>query len=83
MIDLQSKDMSVSPLVLQQCEAIIEEELENMKKLIRALDVIKHMELYTDKYDDFESYWQDRWQRVSNLDCQGKLTLNIIKKDTK
>jgi len=83
MIELQSINMPVSPLALQQCEAIIEEELENMKKLIRALEVIKQMELYTDRYDDFESYCKDRWQRVANLDCQGKLTLNLTTKDTK
>lgn len=74
--------MPASPLLLQQCEAIIEEELENMKKLVRALEVIRHMELYTDQYDDFESYCKDRWQRGLTLDCQGKSTLNLTIKDT-
>ena len=83
MTKLQSINMSASPLVLQQCEAIIEEELENMKKLIRALEVIKQMELYIDQYDDFESYCKNRWQKVITLDCRDKLTLNLITKDTK
>jgi len=55
----------------------------SLKKLARALEVIEQMELYTEQYDDFESYCQDRWKTVGDLDCQGKLTLNLITKDNK
>ena len=83
MSELQRMNMPVSPLLLKQCEAIIEGELENLKKLTRALEVIEQMELYTEQYDDFKSYCQDRWKTVGDLDCQGKLTLNLTTKDNK
>ena len=80
MSQLQNMKMPVSPLLLKQCEAIIEGELENMKKLFRALEVIEKMELYTEQYDDFDTYCQDRWKTVGDLDYQGNLTLNFINK---
>ena len=83
MSQLQNIKMPVSPLLLKQCEAIIEGELKNLKKLSRALEVIEQMELYTEQYDDFKSYCQDRWKTVGDLGCQGKLTLNLITKDNK
>ncbi len=73
--------MPVSPLLLKQCEAIIEGELENFKKLTRALEVIEQMELYTEQYDDFKSYCHDRWKTIGELGTQGKLTLNFKTKD--
>ena len=76
-------NMPVSPLLLKQCEAIIEGELENLKKLTRAFEVIEQMELYSEQYDDFESYCRDRWKTVENLDGQGRLTLNLTTKDNK
>jgi len=75
--------MPVSPLLLKQCEAIIEGELENLKKLTRAFEVIEQMELYSEQYDDFESCCRDRWKTVENLDSQGRLTLNLTTKDNK
>ena len=83
MSELQRIKLPVSPLLLKQCESIIEGELENLKKLARALEVIEQMELYTEQYDDFESYCQDRWKTVGDLGSQGKLTLNLITKDNK
>ncbi len=83
MSQLQNMKMPVSPMLLKQCEAIIEGELENLKKLFRALEVIEQMELYTEQYDDFESYCQDRWKTVGDLGCQGNLALNLITKDNK
>lgn len=68
-------------MLLKQCEAIIEGELENLKKLSRALEVIEQMELYAEQYDNFESYCQDRWKTVGDLVSQGNLTLNLITKD--
>ena len=72
----------VSPLILKQCESIIEGELANLKNLVRAFEVIKEMELYSDEYNDFQSYYTSRWKTIINLDTQGELTLNI-KKDKK
>ena len=83
MSELQRMNMPTSPLLLKQCEAIIEGEMENLKKLARALEVIEQMELYTDQYDDFKSYCKDRWKTVGDLGCQGELTLNLITKDNK
>ena len=73
--------MPLSPLLLKQCEAIIEGELENLKKLARALEVIEQMELYAEQYDDFKSYCRDRWKTIDALGKQGKLILNLTTKD--
>jgi hypothetical protein len=70
-----------SHIVLKQCEAIIQEELKSLNKLVRALEVIEQMKLYTEQYDDFESYCKDRWKTIGDLDNQGNLTFNLIKKD--
>jgi len=81
MSQLQRMKFSVSPLLLKQCEAIIEEELENVKKLVRALEVIDQMKLYSQHYDDFESYCQERWKTTQDLEYQGKLIQTLIKKE--
>jgi len=83
MSEVQKMSMPVSPLLLKQCEAIIEEELENLKKLVRALEVVEQMELYTEQHEDFESYCQHRWKTIEDLGYQGKLIGNLIKKDNK
>ena len=83
MSEVQRMNLPTSPLLLKQCEAIIEAEMENLKKLSRALEVIEQMELYREQYDDFKSYCQDRWKTVEDLGFQGKLTRNLITKDTK
>lgn len=70
----------VDPKVINN---LIAGEMENLKKLARALEVIEQMELYTEQYDDFKSYCQDRWKTVGDLGYQGELTLNIITKDNK
>ena len=71
----------VSPLLLKQCEAIIEDELKNLQKLFRALEVIEQKELYKGQYEDFISYCQNRWKMSDTLDLQGEL--NFEKKDEK
>ena len=81
MSQLQSMKMPVSPLLLNQCEAIIEGELENLKKLFRALEVIEQSELYRGKYGDFASYCQDRWKMSGALDIQGELIFNFTTQD--
>ncbi len=83
MSELQRMNLPNSPLLLKQCEAIIEEELENLKKLVRALEVIEQMELYKEKYSDFESYCKDRWKMIEYLDCQRKLTRNLTTKENR
>lgn len=70
-----------SSVILRQCESIIEEELKSLNKLTRALEVIEEMKLYTEQYDDFESYYKDRWKTIGDLDNQGSLKFNLIKKD--
>ena len=73
MSQLQTVKVPVSPLLLKQCEAIIEGELENLQKLFRALEVIEQRELYKGQYEDFISYCQNRWKMSEALDLQGKL----------
>lgn len=77
----QTVKMPVSPLLLKQCEAIIEGELENLQKLFRALEVIKQRKLYKRQYEDFTSYCQNRWKISGALDLQGELTFNFKTKD--
>ena len=83
MSKLQNMKMPVSPLLLKQCEAIVEGELKNLQKLFRALEVIEQMELYTEQYDNFDSYYRNRWKTIEDLACRGKLTLNLITKENK
>jgi len=77
----QTVKMPVSPLLLKQCEAIIEGELENLQKLFRALEVIEQRKLYKGQYEDFTSYCQNRWKISGALDLQGELTFNFKTKD--
>ncbi len=81
MSKLQTAKMHVSPLLLKQCEAIIEGELENLQKLFRALEVIEQSKLYKGQYEDFISYCQKRWHISGALDFQGELTFNLKTKD--
>ena len=48
-------------ITLKQCEAIIQEGLESMYKVDRALSIINDMALYKRKNESFESYCQARW----------------------
>ena len=70
-----------SQIILKQCEAIIEVELKSWNRQARLLEVIKQMELYKEQYDDFESYCKDHCKTIRDLDNQGNLTFNLIKKD--
>lgn len=81
MSQLQNVKISDSPLLLTQCEAIIEGELENLKKLFRALELIEESELYKEKYKNFALYCQHRWKMSGALDMQGELTFNFKTKD--
>ena len=73
--------MPISPLLLKQCEVIIEGELENLQKLFRALEVIEQSKLYKGQYEDFTSYCQKRWKISGALDLQGELIFNFKTKD--
>jgi len=81
MIELKRVTIPVSPLLLKQCEAIIDGELENLNKFIRALEVIEQMELYKEQYSDFTTYCQARWKMVIDQNKQDQLTFNLITKD--
>ena len=48
-------------LLLEQCEAIIEEGLETLAKVERALAIIEQMKLYKNGFETFESYSAKRW----------------------
>jgi hypothetical protein len=49
-------------LLLEQCEAIIEEGLQNLEKVERALAIIEQMQLYKNGFESFESYSENRWK---------------------
>lgn len=70
-------------VVLQQCEAIIKDEMQNLQKLYRAFEVIQEMELYKQGYEDFSTYCQKRWNINTSQVLQNNLMLNFTKKDTK
>ncbi len=48
-------------LLLEQCEAIIEEGLRTLAKVERALGIIEQMQLYKNSFETFESYSTKRW----------------------
>jgi len=49
-------------LLLEQCEAIIEEGLQTLEKVERALEIIEQMQLYKNSFETFESYSQEKWK---------------------
>jgi len=51
--------------LLIQCEAIIQEGLNHMNKVDRALSIINDLQLYDRKYKNFDSYCQTNW-RIQN-----------------
>jgi hypothetical protein len=59
--------MSKNPLLLEQCECIIEEGLKNLSKVERALEIIEQMHLYESNYDDLKSYCQHKWEIQNKL----------------
>ncbi len=68
-------------VVLQQCEAIISDEMQNLQKLYKAFEVIQEMELYKQGYEDFSSYCVERWNINTTQVLQNNLMLNFTKKD--
>jgi len=68
-------------VALQQCEAIIYDELKNLQKLYKAFEVIQEMELYKQEYKDFLSYCTERWNISTPQVLQNDLKLNFTKKD--
>ena len=49
-------------LLLEQCEAIIEEGLQTLEKVEKALAIIEQMKLYKNSFKTFESYSAQRWK---------------------
>jgi len=49
-------------LLLEQCEAIIEEGLQTLEKVEKALAIIEQMQLYKNGFETFESYSKKRWK---------------------
>ncbi len=78
---LQHLKTTASPLLLKQCEAIIEDELKDLQKLFRALEVIEQTKLYKGQYEDFASYCQNRWKMSGAPNLQEGLTINFKTKD--
>jgi len=54
-------DYAAREITLRQCEAIIQEGLDAMYKVDRALSIINEMALYTGKNESFEAYCQAKW----------------------
>lgn len=55
---------STKEITFRQCEAIIQEGLDVMYKVDRALSLIHDMGLYEGKYQNFEAYCQDKWNII-------------------
>ncbi len=68
-------------VVLQQCEAIIYDEIQNLQKLYKAFEVIQEMELYKQGYENFSSYCTERWNINTTQVLENNLMLNFTKKD--
>ena len=54
-------------LLLEQCEAIIEEGLQNLEKVERALAIIEQKQLYKNGFETFDSYSEKKWKIDSKL----------------
>ena len=54
-------------LLLDQCEAIIEEGLKTLEKVERALAIIEQMQLYKKGFENLDSYHRERWSRQIDL----------------
>jgi len=57
-------EQPVPSLLLRQCESIIDGELDHLRRVFRALELIETQELYREKYEDFTAYCLARWPRV-------------------
>jgi len=49
-------------LLLEQCEAIIEEGLQTLEKVERALAIIEQNQLYKTGFETFDSYYAKKWK---------------------
>lgn len=63
---LEKEDTS-HKMLLGQCEAIIQEGLKRIEKVERAFAIIEQMQLYKNKSDDFETYYQENWAMKMKL----------------
>jgi len=54
-------------LLLEQCEAIIEEGLKTLEKVERAFSIIEQMRLYKNSFENFESYSAKKWKTDTKL----------------
>ena len=68
-------------LLLEQCEAIIEEGLKTLEKVERAFAIIEQMKLYQNGFENFESYATKKWRTEMKLPhlCQMQIR-NALKK---
>jgi hypothetical protein len=65
-------------LLLEQCEAIIEEGLQTLEKVERALAIIEQMRLYKNGFETFESYSAKRWNMEMKLPHLCKIQTNSL-----
>ena len=54
-------------LLLDQCEAIIEEGLKTLEKVEKALAIIEQMQLYKKSFGNLNSYHKERWSEHIDL----------------
>jgi hypothetical protein len=62
-------------LLLEQCEAIIEEGLKTLKKVERAFEIIEERELYKNGFETFESYSKKKWKTDMKLPHLSKIQI--------
>ncbi len=77
---MSSFSNSSERLLLEQCEAIIEEGLQTLEKVERALAIIEQMRLYKNSFETFESYSAKRWDMNMKLPHLCKIHTNNLNK---
>ncbi|MCH9739307.1 MAG: hypothetical protein K0U38_00485 [Epsilonproteobacteria bacterium] len=58
---------SSETLLLDQCEAIIEEGLKTLEKVERAFAIIEQMQLHKRGFENLDSYYKERWAEQIDL----------------
>jgi len=66
MID-ESLDQHAQTVLFEQCESIISQGFDELKKIERALALIDTQKLYKEHYNDFEDYCSKKWNLEREL----------------
>jgi len=65
--NLLEKTDNQNRVLLEQCESIISQGLDELMKVERAFAIIEKQQLYKNKYSDFEHYCTEKWSVKKEL----------------